>query len=203
MNAIRIFISHNVADANAARRVGLYLVAEGFDVWYDEWRLQAGDSLVGSVDAALGMCSHFVLIWSARAAKSRWVTKELRAALARAIDEGHPRIIPVRLDDDEPLPPLLSDLVWIRLEDGHEEARAQAIEAITGKKPELAFARSLVELFNEVIVTDFEHGVEWNYCPKCGSDTLEKWAANNEERGEGSGFTRCRDCHYQEETASW
>lgn len=202
MESVRIFISHNVADADSARRVGLYLIAEGLDVWYDEWKLQAGDSLVGSVDSALAVCTQFMLIWSARAAKSQWVTKEHRAALARAIESGHPRIIPVRLDD-EPLPSLLTDLVWIRLEDDHEEARAQVIRAISGKKPEFAFARSLVELFNEVVVTDSEYGVEWHYCPKCGSDKLEKHGAYSLELGEGFGTTRCCECGYQEETASW
>jgi len=121
---VRVFISHNKADEEVAERLSVYLMMERVGVWFDEWEISAGDSIIGKVDEALGACTHFVVVWSAHANTSRWVREELETALAMRIGSGQPRILPVVLDDT-PLPPMLARLKWVELQDDPAEARRQ------------------------------------------------------------------------------
>jgi hypothetical protein len=197
-----VFISHNKADKDDAERIGMYLVGDGLGVWYDEWELSAGDSIVGRVDAALGACTHFLIVWSDSANTSRWVREELETALSARITEGRPRVIPIVVDDT-PLPPMLAKLQYIKLDDEPSEDRLRIVREITGRAPETTFARALVQLFNEVVYEDKPMGVKWNYCPRCGGDDLHSWGGFDERLGEGVGFTKCNECGYQDVTASW
>jgi hypothetical protein len=190
-----VFISHNKADKPVAERLGLYLVAEDIGVWYDSWEVSAGDSLVGRIDEALSVCTHFILIWSEQANTSKWVRDELEAALYSRIEAGRPRLITVVLDA-APLPALLARLVYLRLSDDPADQRKEIISAVTGNAPELAFVEALVGLFGEVIYPDGDD--HFVYCPKCGSDDLVSWGeADDPHEMGGPEFTRCKSCGYQ------
>lgn len=188
-----VFISHNHADKPRAAPLAIYLVAESIGVFYDDWEVAPGDSLVGRIASALGSCTHFLLVWSKHSAASRWVGTEVETALASAIQAGRPRIIPVLLDDT-PLNPLLAPLKYIRLSEDREEARVQVVGAITGRTPERLLVKALVDLFNEVV---YDYGDEhFSYCPRCGSDDLGI-RRESEPDGGGVEFTYCSACGYE------
>ena len=188
-----VFISHNHADKPEAEPLAIYLVAESIGVFYDDWEVAPGDSLVGSIAAALGACSHFLLVWSKNAAASSWVGTEVETALASAIQAHRPRIIPVLLDDT-PLNPLLAPLKHIWLSQDRSEARAQIVGAVTGRTPRRSLVKALVDLFNEVI---YDYGGEdFSYCPRCGSDDLGE-RRESEPDGGGAMFTYCNSCGYE------
>src|SRR5437867_13240136 len=111
------FLSHNSSDKEVAREIAMFLAAENITVWFDEWQISAGDSIVAKIEEGLKDCSHFVILWSQNASTSSWVRRELRSVLARAIETGVPKVIPVRLDAT-PLPELLADLRYIRFHGG-------------------------------------------------------------------------------------
>ena len=46
----RVFLSYNDADVAIARSVGAHLTLAGVEVWFDEWRIKAGDSIPGRLD---------------------------------------------------------------------------------------------------------------------------------------------------------
>lgn len=98
------FISYNSADRAAAREIGLFLTAGSINMWFDEWNVSAGDSIVQEINNGLASCTHFLIIWSTNSAKSNWVRQELAGALHAAISTRLPQIIPVTLDGT-PLPP--------------------------------------------------------------------------------------------------
>jgi len=58
-----------------------------------------------------------------------------------------------------------------------------------------------VSLWHEVAYEHSPVGEMWNFCPSCGSKDLETWGC--EQEGQGMGFTRCKECGYQEQTADW
>jgi TIR domain len=104
--SMNVFLSHNSADKPLARIIGAQLKLAGADVWFDEWKIMAGDSIPGKLDEGLGGFDVFLLIWSSHAARANWVRQELETAIMRRSADSSIRIIPVKLDDS-PLPPLL------------------------------------------------------------------------------------------------
>ena len=103
-----VFISHNKGDKATARLLAAALVETRVNVWFDEWTLRPGDSIVGGIDNGLAQCDVFVLIWSESARQSNWVGTELRAVINRRVRDRTLRIVPV-LTDSTPLPVLVAE----------------------------------------------------------------------------------------------
>ncbi|AFU58187.1 hypothetical protein Ngar_c12470 [Candidatus Nitrososphaera gargensis Ga9.2] len=172
-NPVAIFISYNSADKQIASNIAIFLAAENIPTWFDEWKVSAGDSIVGEVQEGLKGCTHFLILWSKNSNKSNWVRKELESTIARAIQTKVPRIIPIRLDDT-PLPALLADIKYLRYRGGTERDRYDLVESISGKKPSADFIRAIVKKYKEVVRDpDAEGPFEYKVCPECGSDNLE------------------------------
>ena len=106
----RVFLSYNKANVVVARSVGAHLSLAGVEVWFDEWEIKAGDSILGRLNEGLRGFDAFLLLWSAQASRSAWVGQELNSAIMRALNDttNRTRVIPCRLDIT-PLPPLVED----------------------------------------------------------------------------------------------
>lgn len=65
-----VFLSHNKADKAVARKVGAHLILSNIDVWFDDWEIQAGDSIPGKLNEGLADFDAFVLLWSVNAKRS-------------------------------------------------------------------------------------------------------------------------------------
>jgi len=68
---MQVFISHNKADADTARLFATALIDQGVGVWFDEWDLRPGDSILTGIGRGLADAEVFVLFWSAQAAASQ------------------------------------------------------------------------------------------------------------------------------------
>jgi len=189
-----VFISHNKADRESAREIALFLAAENIGVWFDEWEIAAGDSIVEQVDSGLQGCSHFVILWSQNAAKSNWVRKELSAALAKAIREGSPKVLPVLLDDSKP-PELLADIKFLIWAGGKEDDRRDLVYAIAGHRPSMDFVRAIVRKYHEVTYDpEAKDPFGINACPQCGSDRLRGSGHTDHNRMERYWILACQEC---------
>lgn len=90
------FISHASEDKLAiARPLADALRAHGHEVWYDEYTLRLGDSLPQEIDRGLAICHYGVVILSAAFFSKQWPRRELDGLVAREINEGSKRILPV------------------------------------------------------------------------------------------------------------
>ena len=49
----RVFLSYNHADVAVARSVGAHLALASVEVWFDEWKIKAGDSIPGRLNEGL------------------------------------------------------------------------------------------------------------------------------------------------------
>ncbi len=105
---MRVFLSHNSKDKAFARALARRLRAHGADVWFDEWEIAPGQSILERLESGLETSDAFTVLWSQNARQSPWVGAELRAYLRRRIDNATLRVIPIQLDDS-PLPVLLRD----------------------------------------------------------------------------------------------
>ena len=194
---MNVFISHNAVDHEDGRRLGAQLKLVGADVWFDEWEIRAGDSIVGTVDNALLGFDIFVLLWSQHAATSTWVRSELETALVRRMADSDLRVVPVRIDETE-LPALLQPLRYVTLASG----LGSVVDEIMG------FANDRDRLKAIQVVLDqaeIEVGFFYGYgamvaCPRCGAglSALEGWSATDYRRDDQYAGARCRECGWQE-----
>ena len=193
-----VFISHNNADKKTAREIGLYLISEDINVWFDEWKISYGESIPNKVNVGLEACTHFLLIWSEQAAKAPWVEHELNSILHKKLSDKNNNIIiiPILLDDT-PLPAIVASLLWIKYSDGNENDRYNIIKAVTGETPSRNFIKAIVKKYNEVIYGDEDGSVfPEKACPRCGDLDMKYQMCTDYKRDETYYIVNCKRCNW-------
>lgn len=194
---MRVFLSHNRADKEAARALGAYLVLAGLDVWFDDWEIQAGDSIPGKLNEGLEEFDAFILLWSASASRSNWVRREFESGIHKVIQSKRGKVIPCLLDDT-PLPPLLGD---IRAVDFKEPRQAipKLVDDLRGFRTRKERLLSIQEVLQEMDVDWF--GTAWGpliCCPRCGSEGTLEGHETFDRRGDRYEVVRCKSCGWYE-----
>ena len=191
------FISHNKADKESARLLAIALVEQGVSVWFDEWDIQPGDSIIGGIEKGLSSSDAFVLVWSANAAKSNWVGSELRAFLHQQVVDQSLKIIPIMMDDT-PLPVLVADYRGVRVKG--DESLNEIAEQITGVPPDKELVRRLQNRLLDLVCdrAAINDPLPFFVCPKCGSSKLKRFTQSNIH---GTYYIiRCEDCKWSMDT---
>ena len=106
----KAFLSYTSSDRILAKRIADILVTRGVAVWWDQWEIRAGDSIVQRISEGLDDCTHFIVLLTPRSIKKPWVSAEIDAAFVRRMN-ARVKLIPLRCDlPAKQLPPLLSAL---------------------------------------------------------------------------------------------
>ena len=103
-----VFICHRKIDAAVAERLALQVQAAGHSVWFDEWQINIGDSIVARIDRKLQSSGYLLLCFSS-SGTSPWVDREWMSTLARQLDGCNVKVIPVRLTGGR-APAILDDI---------------------------------------------------------------------------------------------
>ena len=113
----KVFLSHTSEDkARFAKDLAARLQHSGFQVWFDEWELLPGDSLVDRVfEEGVKNADAMVVIISSNSVDKPWVREELNAGFLKRI-EGKCKLIPVVLDGVQ-VPQALKSTVWQQVDD--------------------------------------------------------------------------------------
>jgi hypothetical protein len=106
-----VFISYNKADAKTAKEIASFCALAGINVWFAEWEMHPGDSIIGKQDEGIKKCSHMLLLWSKNAKKSKFVEIEWRSFLTKNLTKTG-KLIVIRLDRTK-LPSILIDRIYI------------------------------------------------------------------------------------------
>lgn len=186
-------MSYNKADSEVARSIGAHMVLTRIRVWFDEWELQAGDSIPGKLNEALASFDTFVLLWSASANRSDWVRHELHSA--RAANGGKAKIVPCLLDET-PLPALIADRCWIDFRDLHKGI-GELLGHLTGFRTRRRRLLAIQAALEEMDVNWATHPAlpPMVCCPQCGAtDVLEAWQQTDHMRGDLYAGLRCTNC---------
>ncbi len=96
-----VFLSHSTKDKPAVRELAARLKSDGLRVWLDEWEIKPGDMIGLKVNQGLEQSRTLVLVMSANASESEWVTFESQTIRFNDPTNKHRRFIPLRLDDAE------------------------------------------------------------------------------------------------------
>jgi hypothetical protein len=124
-----VFISHRKPDAAEAERLALAIQAAGHRVWFDEWELNIGDSIVGRMNEGLEGAAYLVLCYSSSGVDSPWMRREWLSALARQLSGPRVKVLPVVLTGGKP-PAILSDIKYADLVKDWNRGLAELLRAI-------------------------------------------------------------------------
>ncbi len=127
-----IFLSHNYNDKPVVRQIAQTLenVYGRENIFYDEWSIQPGDSIIENMNQGLEKCKYFFFFVSENSLASNMVKLEWQAALMK-YNNGI-KFIPVRLDKSI-MPAILAQTLYIDLFSyGLDVAQRQIIDVING-----------------------------------------------------------------------
>ena len=115
------FISHASEDKDAvARPLAEALMQAGYEVWFDEYELVAGESLRQRIDEGLAASRFGVVVLSTAFFDKRWPQSELNGLFAKEVVGDERLILPVWHGVDEEFlatkSPMLADRVGVRSE---------------------------------------------------------------------------------------
>lgn len=148
---MKVFISYSSKDKDIfVRDFAQKLIDNGFDVWYDDWELNYGDSLIDIFDAIL-QCDVFISIVSENSVQSQWVKEESDSAFIRKIEENI-KFIPVILPGNFEIPSNMKHMLYCKIEnlDNYDDVFNRLVLSIygmsnksTGKKPKYTSVSSI------------------------------------------------------------
>lgn len=131
------FISYSSHDRGFAQKLAQDLKARNLGVWFDQWEIKVGDSLITKIGKGIRENDFLIVVLSAKSVQSEWVKKELNEAMQKEIREKRVVVLPVLLEACE-LPPFLSDKRHADFSKNYEAALEELVEAIRSHHRDLA-----------------------------------------------------------------
>jgi tetratricopeptide (TPR) repeat protein len=126
----QIFVSYNHNDKDFVHRLAGDLRSRGITIWWDEWEIKAGDSIIERVSEGIDYSSYLAVVLSQNSITSRWVQHELNSALMRQLSaDRNIKVLPLIIDDCS-VPVFLSPIKWIDFRKGYEPGLNQILQAI-------------------------------------------------------------------------
>lgn len=108
---MKVFISYTSADKDFVSNLASQLRIFGINVWYDDWEIKVGDSIIDKVFNGLRKSDALIIVLSKASVKSRWVKEELNTAAIRKINKDDILILPILKENCE-IPTVLSQLKY-------------------------------------------------------------------------------------------
>lgn len=128
------FISHASEDKEVfVRPLASALAENGLEVWYDDFELRVGDSLLESINRGLAESDYGIVILSPAFFEKQWPQRELAGLVARETGE-HKIILPVwhdiGVEEIRRRSPILADRKAARSESGLEQVVRDLLRVI-------------------------------------------------------------------------
>lgn len=136
-----VFLSHSSKDKPVVRELAEKLKADGIRVWFDEWIIQPGDSIPIKINKGLKESRVLVLVTSANASESDWVTFEHQTILFNDPTNKTRRFIPLSLDDSE-TPFGIKQFAYIDWRRRDDDQYQRLLSAVKNEKTELPESQS-------------------------------------------------------------
>ena len=128
--AKKVFISYNHADQVFVKKLARDLQKAGLSVWWDEWEVKVGDSIIEKVSNGITTSAHLMVILSPSSVNSSWVQREVSSALMEQLArEKGITILPVLLKDCD-IPILLKDIRWADFRKSYKAGKAELLRAL-------------------------------------------------------------------------
>lgn len=123
------FISYSSLDKEFVSKLVTHLKMREIAVWYDDWEIDFGDSIVEKVFSGLSKSDALLIVLSNNSIKSRWVAEELNVSVMRRLSAQDIRIIPIKIDDCE-VPDSLNHIRYADFSDEFDEPLLHLVELL-------------------------------------------------------------------------
>jgi predicted nucleotide-binding protein len=122
----KVFISYSHEDRDFAQRLAKDLLSNRILVWWDDWMIRVGDSLLKKIEEGLSTSSYLGIILTPASVASSWVREELNAALLRQLEERRVFVLPILAQDCQ-IPLLLRDKKYADFRTSYDEGLSQLL----------------------------------------------------------------------------
>lgn len=146
----KAFISYSSQDAAFAGQLASELQRSGIGVWFDQWEIRAGDSLITKISEGLNTHDFLIAILSPASVESSWVQKELNTALMTELDGRKATVIPALYRDCK-IPAFLKEKKYADFRSSFGKGLSEVLTAVA---PEL-FADRQRRYVGDIIGVDF------------------------------------------------
>ena len=109
MTLTRAFVSYTHVDGAFAARLAVDLTRAGINVWYDQWAILPGDSIIDKINIALQENDYLLIVLSPEAVESQWVRREINSSLMASLAGRSVSLVPI-LKSPCNVPALIADL---------------------------------------------------------------------------------------------
>jgi hypothetical protein len=136
----RAFISHSGQDRQFVDKFAADLWAFGVMAWNFPWEIKPGDPIRQKIEEGLEGCEFFIIAISTASLSRPWVQTELDIAVDRKMNGKIRKIIPIKIERCDQLPPILHTLCWEDFTDQpYESALKRVLDSIfeVDRRPEL------------------------------------------------------------------
>lgn len=123
-----VFLCHRKIDSEKVAHLGRIIGDAGHDVWFDEWEIGVGDSIVAKINDGLTGVAYLVLCYSC-IESSDWTDREWHSTLHRQLSGQSVKILPARVGGQQ-VPAILADLKYADLAGDWEGGVAALLKAI-------------------------------------------------------------------------
>lgn len=90
-----VFISYAAEDRDIVQELAVTLQSYGLEIWFDQFSLSIGDSLLEKIDEGLSSCEFGVVVLSPNFFGKRWPRRELRSIETKELGSGAGILLPV------------------------------------------------------------------------------------------------------------
>jgi len=90
-----LFLSYTTQDRDFVERLATDLSARALTVWWDQPEIEAGGSIVASIEHGLARSRRFAVVLSPSSRQSSWVANETEAAIALENERRESLVIPI------------------------------------------------------------------------------------------------------------
>lgn len=130
-----IFISYNHHDRYFAERLARDLRDAGFSVWWDQWEIKVGDSIIEKVNQGIHGSAYLAVVLSPHSVRSDWVKREVGSALMNQLSaKRRITVLPLLIADCE-IPPLLREIKRAEFRQDYESGLREVLDAVVEQEP--------------------------------------------------------------------
>ena len=149
----RVFISYSSSDRGTVEQIATDLKANRVEVWFDQWEMLPGDSLIQKIGGAILENEFFVVVISPNSVNSEWVTRELSVALTDEFKKRKIKVIPALIRECS-IPAFLMDKMYADFRQDYRQGLAQLLKALRRSNVRKAISTSVPKNDSHRIVWD-------------------------------------------------
>lgn len=144
-----IFLSYSSKDKFFVEKLSETFKSIGIQTWLYEAEIEPGDSISGKIEKAINEHDYFGIILSKYSINSKWVQRELKAALSKEINAGNDLIIPILIEKGITIPIFLQDKMYVDFttSDQYDENLTKLLKKfeVKGKIPNLSNPSTVIK----------------------------------------------------------